>query len=72
MTPIAHVASAVVALVSAHSILVTQELHGGIDLARQLVSGEQVPASEHERIVNAHNVLQERYSRLTLVASIFA
>lgn len=79
MTPIEHVASSVVALVSAHSILVTQELHAGIDLARSLVSeGHEeraawpLTAEQQQRIRTAHDTLQTRYQRLNELARIFA
>lgn len=80
MTPIEHLAVSVVSIVTAHSILVTAELHAGIDLARQLVSNQMptcdgvpvVTREERELIRQAHEVLTTRYQRLSDVASIFA
>lgn len=72
MTPIQHVATRVVSLVSAHSDLVTEELHAGIDLARLLVSGEELSASGNLLILNTCGTLETRYQRLQELASIFA
>lgn len=74
MTPIEHVAARVVALVTEHSILVSSELHSGIDLARQLVSGQlsEPDNDEKSRILLVGMEIERRYERLTLLSSMFA
>lgn len=75
MTPTQHVAMRIVALVTYHSILVTSELHSGIDLARHICSegsDEQVTTAERAMLVSTANTLDERFDRLTKLASIFA
>lgn len=79
MTPVEHMACRVVALVTAHSILVTPDLHAGIDLARAMVSESNEeraawPLTEAQQILVrlTHEALTTRYQRLEHVASIFA
>lgn len=71
MTPIEHVAIRIVALITAHSELASDELHAGIDLARLLVSGEAVSASGNLLILNTCGTLEARYQQLCLMAQIY-
>lgn len=74
MTPTQHVATQVVTLVTQHSILVTSELHAGIDLARQMVCGQLSEPDTREQglILGVHGELERRYQRMIQLMSVFA